>query len=278
MPEGDTYTRAAAVARRVLEGQAVVAVAGVPAIRRHSDRVLGHVVSEIRTIGKHLLFDLTSGWTIHVWLGMPGRVIVAGESTRSFVGERPRGTTSASPAGASRLRLETSRGTVTVFAAPTVEIERRRVIDAALASLGPDVLADAFDWAGYGDRAARVNPSRPVLDVLIDQRVLAGIGNEYKSEILFLERLDPLTHWGELGAAEIEALARRAIALMRPNATRGRRITTGAATSGGERWVYDRAGRPCRRCRSKIQSAHVGSPARQTFWCPTCQAPRAPIR
>lgn len=275
MPEGDTYTRVAAVARRVLEGHGVVAVAGVPAIRRHADRVVGHVVSEIRTIGKHLLIDLSSGWTIHVWLGMPGRVVVSGKSSRSFVGERQAGL-SHDP-GAARLRLETGQGTVTVLSAPTVEIERRRVIDAALASLGPDVLADPFDWAGFADRTQKVDPARPVIDVITDQRVLAGIGNEYKSEILFLERLHPLTAWGELSDADIEGLARRAVALMGPNATRSRRITTGAATPGGERWVYNRAASGCRRCRSPIQSAELGSPRRRTYWCARCQTPRAPI-
>lgn len=277
MPEGDTYTRVAALARRVLESHAVVAVAGVPDIRRRADRVVGHVVSEIRTIGKHLLIDLTSGWTIHVWLGMPGRVIVAGESSRAFVGELPPGTAQDSRAGAIRLRLETAQGTVTVVAAPTVEIERRRVIDATLASLGPDVLAEQFDWAGYAERAERVNPGRPVADVITDQRVLSGIGNEYKSEILFLERLHPLTDWGHLSSADVEALARRAIALMRPNATRSRRVTTGAVTAGGDRWVYKRAGSGCRRCRSPIQSAEMGIPRRRTYWCPTCQAPSTPI-
>ncbi|MEX1004415.1 MAG: DNA-formamidopyrimidine glycosylase family protein [Acidimicrobiia bacterium] len=276
MPEGDTYTRAAAVARRVLEGHTVLGVAGVPDIRRRADRVIGHVVCQIRTIGKHLLIDLTSGWTIHVWLGMPGRVTVAEGSTRSFIGERPRGPTQSFRTGATRLRLETSQGTVTVQAAPTVEIVRRRVIDASLKSLGTDVLADPFDWDSYTARAERVDPARPVTDVIIDQRVLAGIGNEYKNEILFLERLDPLTRWEQLSTADIEALARRAIALMGPNATRSRRITTGAANPGGERWVYQRAGLGCRRCRSPIRVAEMGSPPRRTFWCPVCQAPRTP--
>ena len=275
MPEGDTYARVAAVARPVLEGHGVVAVAGVPEIRRHADRVVGHLVSEVRTLGKHLLIDLSSGWTIHVWLGMPGRVIVSRGSSRSFVGERQPGL-SQDP-GATRLRLETGQGTVTVISAPTVEIERRRVIDAALASLGPDVLADPFDWDGFADRAAKVHPARPVADVITDQRVLSGIGNEYKSEILFLERLHPLTSWGDLSQAEIESLARRAIVLMAPNATRPRRITTGAATPGGERWVYNREAGACRRCRSPIQSAELGTPRRRTYWCATCQTPRAPI-
>lgn len=274
MPEGDSYTRAAAIARRVLEGQRVVAVAGVPDIRRRSERVVGHVVSEVRTAGKHLLFDLTSGWTIHVWLGMPGRVVVAGETSRSQVGERGSGS-GVAETGAIRLRLETTLGTVTVIAAPTVEIERRRVIDAALARLGPDVLADPFDWDAYAERCARVGPTRPVIDVILDQRVLAGIGNVYKNEVLFLERIHPLTPWGTLTPAEIEALARRAIALMSPNATRPGRNTTG--TPGRDEWVYGRAGQPCRRCRSPIRSAELGSPLRRTYWCPSCQPPRASI-
>jgi endonuclease VIII len=277
MPEGDTYTRVASLARGVLEGHTIVAVTGVSDIRRHADRVVGYQVSGIRTIGKHLLIDLASGWTIHVWLGMPGRVTVAGESHRSHAGERPPGAARRSQSGAIRLHLETSQGTVTVSAAPTVEIERRRVIDAALASLGPDVLAEPFDWRRYTERAALVDPERPVADVILDQRVLSGIGNEYKSEILFLDRVHPLTPWGQLDAEEVEGLARRAIALMQPNATRSRRVTTGTGTPGRNLWVYNRAGSPCRRCRSPIQSAEMGTPRRRTYWCPTCQASRASI-
>jgi endonuclease VIII len=276
MPEGDTYARAAAVARRVLEGHAVLAVAGVPDIRRRADRVVGHVVSEIRTIGKHLLVDLASGWTIHVWLGMPGRIVVAGGSSRSHIGE-PLTRSEVPDTGAIRLRLETSQGTVAVIAAPTVEIERRGVIDTSLASLGPDVLAEAFDWAGYAARSGWVNPARPVAEVVLDQRVLSGIGNVYKSEILFLERVHPLTAWGRLDERSITALAHRAIALMTPNATRSHRITTGVGTPGREYWVYKRAGKPCRRCRTPIQSAEMGSPPRRTYWCPTCQTSEAPI-
>ena len=281
MPEGDSYTRAAALARRVLEGATIVAVDGVPAIRRHADRVVGHDVSEIRTAGKHLLFDLASGWTIHVWLGMPGRVTVVGASgRRSQVGESPPAAGRRDRMGGIRLRLEAESGTVTVHAAPKVEIERRRVIDAALASLGPDVLAEQFDWSDFSNRAKRVDPGRPAAEVLIDQRVLSGIGNEYKSEILFLERMHPLTSWGLLDDAEIQGLARRAIALMRPNATRARRITTGAASGShdGDRWVYDRAGTPCRRCRTPIRAGDHGSPPRRTYRCPLCQPSKAPMR
>lgn len=273
MPEGDTYVRAAARARPVLVGRTVEAVDGVPALRRHSGRVLGHVVTGVRTIGKHLLFDLSSGWTIHAWLGMPGRVHVTTDVNRVVVGDRRAGERGSPDAGAVRLRLVTEVGVLTVLSAPTVEIERRRVLDAQLSALGPDVLVAPFDWEQYTARAELVAPGRPVADTLLDQRVLAGVGNEYKSEILFLEGLHPLQPFDELSPAAVRGLATRAIALMGANVGRSRRVTTGHPAPGQETWVYGRQGRPCRRCRSGIRSAHLGSPPRLTFWCPRCQAP-----
>lgn len=173
--------------------------------------------------------------------------------------------------GSVRLDLTTEAGRVLVASAPLVEIERTHVIDAGLRRLGADVLADPFDWEVYLDRTARVEPDRPLTDVLLDQRVLAGVGNEYKNEILFLERLHPLLPFGSLGEADLRALAGRAVRLMRPNSKAGRRVTTGNRTPGMETWVYGRGGRPCRRCRVPILSDHLGSPPRITFWCPSCQ-------
>jgi endonuclease-8 len=98
---------------------------------------------------------------------------------------------------------------------------------------------------------------------------MAGIGNVYKCEVLFLEGIDPRRPMSEVVAAQRVSLARRARALMMPNAARSSRSTTGYPGRGT--WVYERGGKPCRRCGIAIVQAWVGEPARITYWCPTCQ-------
>lgn len=259
MPEGDSYTRAAARARPVLVGRRILDVAGSsPAVRKHAARMRTQAVEEVRTIGKHLLVDLASGITIHIHLGMPGRVQVTAD------GRRPGG-----DPGAVRLALVTEAGTVSVLAAPTVEVDRRAAIERSLERLGPDLLAAEFAWDEFAARAGRYPGDRTVSDFLLDQRVMAGIGNEYKSEVLFLERLAPDRLMVTIDPQARTALAERARRVMLPNARRPVRSTTGR--SDGSAWVYDRTGRPCRRCRTAIAEEWIGDPPRITYWCPSCQ-------
>jgi endonuclease-8 len=274
MPEGDSYTRAADRLRPVLVDRTLTAVDGAPVVRKWSSKLVDHTVTGIRTHGKHLLFDVDSGVTIHVWLGMPGRWRIRDASGRTIAveSERRRGRRANDPRGAARLILGTEQHEATCYAAPTVEVERTRVIDRLIDRLGPDVLADEFDWDLFHDRVTRVEPERSLTDVLLDQRVLAGVGNEYKNEMMFLEKLHPLTRWGTLEADRVDALADRARRLMLPNAHRSGRVTTGMRGASMESWVFERTGMPCRRCRTAITTAHLGNPfPRITYWCPTCQ-------
>lgn len=271
MPEGDSYTRARQRLEPILVGRTVDAVEGAAEVRAQAGRLIGHEITGVRTNGKHLLVDFDNDWSIHVWLGMPGRVAVAESGGHRFTEGRDRRERSLTDEGAVRLRITTAAGQALVYGAPVVEVERRRVIDASLERLGPDVLADGFDWELFDARASQVDPARAVVDVLLDQRVMAGVGNEYKNEILFLERIHPLRRFE--GVADPRRLADRAITLMTPNARRGTRITTGDPGRGRESWVYGRGGKPCRRCRTAIEVAHLGDPhARITYWCPRCQS------
>ena len=274
MPEGDSYTRAAARFRPILIGKTITSVDGNPNVRKWSSKLIGHQVTELRTNGKHLLFDLDNSLTIHVWLGMPGRWRIKDsrgrtlgiEGERSTVG-RPR-----DERGAARLILRTDHHEVVCYAAPTVEVERTRVIDQAMERLGPDVLADDYDWDAFHGRTSKVEPDRHVADVLLDQRIFSGVGNEYKNEILFLEGLHPQVPFGALDDGQVDALASRARRLMLPNAHRSNRVTTGNRGSTMRNWVYDRAGKPCRRCRTPIVAEEIGDPyPRITYWCPNCQ-------
>jgi endonuclease VIII len=261
VPEGDSYVRAAERLRPVLVGETIEAVDGSPAVRRWAARLTGRRITGIRTYGKHLLIDVEGDLTIRTWLGMPGRWLI-----------QRRGATGRRTSGAARLVISTGDHTVVCLSAPTIEVERRRVIDRALERLGPDILAATFDWDEYRRRAALVDPGSPVVDLLLDQRVVAGIGNEFTCEILFLERIHPSRPVGTLDAGTTDGLARRARRIMPPNARRAARTTTGSTVPGRESWVFRRTGAPCRRCRTEIDQGWVGRRApRITYWCPACQ-------
>lgn len=254
MPEGDTYARAAARVGAVLSGQQIEAMAGsATAPRRWSARIIGARVTEVRSRGKRLLITFENGITISSHLGMNGRVRV-GRGMR-----RP---------GSESLLLQTS-GHHVVFDAARIEAGRSAVIEAALARLGPDLLEP--DFTPEASRAGLFPKDRTVSELLLDQRVVAGIGNVFKNEILFLEKVNPVTPVGLLTDRQIESLIERARRLLVANATRPVRTTTGLPGPGGRNWVYGRAGLPCRRCRQAIRKEMIGQPARVTYWCPGCQ-------
>ncbi len=157
------------------------------------------------------------------------------------------------------------------FAAPTVEVGRREVVAHALAELGPDVAADDFNEAAFLSRAVKRAAGRTVADVLLDQQILSGVGNVYKNEVLFLERLSPTAPDTALPSDRMLALARRARRLVRANLEPAARATTGDRRRGRRLWVHGRAGRPCRRCGDRISDGWLGTPPRISYWCPTCQ-------
>lgn len=259
MPEGDSYTYAAHRIRPILTGHLIHSVEGSsPDVRKRSGQIVGNAVSGIRTVGKHLLIDLDSGLSIHVHLGMTGAIRI----------RRP-GRGRGADRGALRLALSTELGTVEVTAAPTVDVERRGVIDHGLKHLGPDLLAPDFDRERFERLAALFPDDRSVSDFLLEQRVMSGIGNEYKSEVLFLEGIRPDRLMETVDPGARLRLAERARRLMQPNARRPSRSTTGRAD--GSKWVYGRSGRPCRRCRTAIVGFWPGNPPRVTYWCPSCQ-------
>ncbi|HEX4352950.1 MAG TPA: hypothetical protein VHZ95_08555, partial [Polyangiales bacterium] len=146
--------------------------------------------------------------------------------------------------------------------------------------LGPDVLASQFDRALAADNLREAR-GRPICDALLNQRVLAGLGNVYKSELLFLTGLHPLRSAETITAAQAAKLIELAQTLMASNVGaaadggivtyRGLRRTTRRADTGERLWVYGRAGAPCRKCGSAIASALLGKDVRRTYWCPHCQ-------
>ena len=280
MPEGDTLVRTADGLRPWLVGRVVTAASA----RRPGPRVekvVGAEVTAVEAHGKNLLIRFANGLEIRTHLRMHG------SWHRYRPGERWR-----RPPGRAVLVLEVADAVAVCFDAPVVELLETRAegLHAPLAALGPDATADVFDRAEALRRLRE--PRRAGLtaaEALLDQRALAGIGNVYKSEVLFVERVDPFTPVGGLADGVLERLVDRARALLLANRERVARVTTGPPGDGppaaadpglaparaGRLWVYGRAGRPCRRCGERIRSRRHGDLPRTTYWCPRCQGPGA---
>ncbi len=264
VPEGDTIYRTAALLRPVLEGQPVLAARA----RRPGPmiaRVIGATVTAVESRGKHLVIHFSNGLALHTHMRMTG------VWHRYAPGERWR-----RPEAQARVVLETPAGLAVCFNAPVAELLREAAAGhlPSLARLGPDLLGEDFDAGEVLERMAALDPATPVAEVLLDQRVMAGVGNVYKSEVLFLEGLHPRLPLGALDGDARRRLVERCRALLRANRLGTRRTTTPARLAGqGERlWVYGKAGRPCPRCRTRLVSAQLGGELpRVTTWCPACQ-------
>ena len=140
--------------------------------------------------------------------------------------------------------------------------------------VGPDLTADAeVDLDQLARRArALLPPHAPALDLLLDQRVASGLGNVYKSEVLFLEAVEPRTPLAELDDATLQRLYATGRRLLRANLVPGPRTTRGSLPGTGDLWVYRRAGRECLRCGDTVRMERLGRGRRSTYWCPGCQA------
>jgi endonuclease-8 len=266
MPEGDTIFRTADVLRAALVGRRITAARAQPGpgLRRVPDlsRVVASTVTSVEARGKHLLIGFDNGLTLRTHLRMKG----------SWHRYRP-GEPWRLPLRQATAILETAESVAVLFNAPTVELltegDLRR--SRPLRELGPDLLSRSFD-ADEAMRRLRERDAEELGNALLDQRVVAGIGNVYKSEVAFLERMDP---WGLVSAFSDEQLLgalRTARRLLQANTRGGARVTTGSTARGEGLWVYGRSGRPCRRCGTLIRSARQGELARLTYWCPRCQA------
>jgi len=255
MPEGDTIHRAAARLRPALEGHAVTRVAAPRwsgALPRPGERI-----DAVRAVGKHLLVDFSGGLTLRTHLRMSGRWDVY----------RPGDRWHRAPAAA-RVVIEVPGWVAVCSSAPEVAFTRRD--RAATTHLGPDLCTADPDLDAVLTRAAaHTRPGVTIGELLLDQRVAAGIGNVYKSETLHLERLDPTTPVADLPGDRLRALYRRAHRLLRTNLGPGPRRTVPGGLA-----VYGRTGKPCRTCGTRIvRIVQGGEQPRSTYLCPTCQPP-----
>jgi endonuclease-8 len=253
MPEGDTIYRTAETLRRWLGGREITAarsrVYGFPALRLVGKRIAG-----VEARGKHLLIRLDGGQVLHTHLRMSG-------SWHVYPADRPW----RRPESQARLVVEAGDRVAVCFNAPVVELLQAKAEGAhpSLGRLGPDVLADELDLAEVLRRARTRPPELAVGELLLDQQVVAGIGNIWRCEALFVEGRNPWTERQKLTDDDLDALVTTASSLMRAN-------VVGTAPAH-EHCVYKRAGQPCRRCGTSIEARRQGEHARTAYWCPACQ-------
>jgi endonuclease-8 len=263
VPEGDTIFQTAAALRPLLVGRTILAARARtpgPAI----ERVVGSAVTSIEPIGKHLLIRFDNGLALHTHLRM------AGTWHRYAPGERWK-----IPAWKARVVLEVPEHVVVCFNAPVAELMDERAVELhpALQALGPDLLADEFPVELAMERL-KARPDLEIAEALLDQRAMAGVGNVFKSEVLFIESVHPWTRVSVFDDATLARLVATARRLLLENVRTGnphRVTTTGDPSTRTSLYVYGRANDPCTRCGTRIQSRRQGTLNRPTYWCPTCQ-------
>lgn len=256
MPEGDTVYRTATALCEGLQGKTLTRC-DVRVPRYATVDLTGHVVDEVISRGKHLFIRVGPA-SIHSHLKMEGSWKVLPASRPSRAGYRI------------RIILEAGEGEQAVQAAGidlgVLEIlEREHDMD-VVGHLGPDLLGD--DWE---PRVAAQNlvadPDRPLSEALLDQRVMAGVGNVYANELCFVAGHLPTTP--VVALRDPLRMVQRARDMLWLNRSRWNRTTTGDTRPGRDVWVYGRAGEPCRRCGTPIR--HDGNGDRVSYWCPHCQ-------
>jgi endonuclease-8 len=258
VPEGDTVWLTARRLHEALAGR-MLTRSDVRVPRYATTDLSGRVVTGCLARGKHLLTRVAGGVTVHTHLRMDGswRVRPAGDRI--------------TPSHRIRLILANDTWQAVGYQLGVVEILPTARESSVVGHLGPDLLGPDWDPAEAARRLAS-QPARPVGEALLDQRNLAGIGNLYKAETLFLHGIDP---WRPVRAvADLGALVSTAQRLLDTNKERIGQVTTGSWRQGEETWVYGRAGRPCRRCGTPVRSAEQGRDRdeRITYWCPHCQS------
>ena len=298
VPEGDTIAQSALTLAGVLVGRQVTGfrstVAGVEE-RAAALAVVGSTVQGVESRGKHLLMHFGAAGDAGADGGSPSAAAgdagdVGADCGSPSAGRGRPGATLRThmrmtgswhlyrtgsrwqkPASFARVIVEAGDVLAVCFSAPEVELLSRGQLagHAGLGRLGPDLLAPGFDEA---EALARLSAATEmeIADALLDQSIMAGIGNVYKSEVLFLERVSPFALVGSLSPETLAQMIRTARRQLHRNVGATQRRTTGSGQRNAL-WVYDRAGQPCARCSTVIHRVAQGPHARSTYWCPACQ-------
>lgn len=274
MPEGDTIFRAARTLHRALRGERLTRFESVlPKLNRIDEDapLAGRTVEEVSALGKHLLMRFSGELTLRTHMRMSGswHIYRHGEAwhrARSHM----------------RILLETAAWVVVGFDVPIADFFSAEALvrEDSLRLLGPDTLSPNFDLV-EAQKRLRARGNLPVGEALLKQRVVAGIGNVFKSEILFLGKVAPTVPVSALPDAKLKELLSTAERLLKSNVKDGKgdgivtftgmRRTTGRSDPSERLWVYGRSNEPCRICGTRIAFDKLGLEARVTYWCPQCQ-------
>jgi endonuclease-8 len=246
MPEGDAIHRAAQ-SLRALEGNVVSAVSPHPraALTGVAERIDGKRLEKVEAVGKNLLLTFDDGTVVRSHLRMKGRWRVE-PAGRPILGKP-------------WLVIRGKSWQAVQRHGPVLELGRGRT-----ALLGPDIMCAPPDLAGMLSRLRNADQGREVGEALLDQRLVAGIGNMWKAEALFGARVSPWRALREIPDEQLLAILSEAAELMQ------------APRRPHRRSVYRRAGHPCARCGTAIRSWPQGDDARMAYWCPSCQAGTGP--
>jgi endonuclease-8 len=278
VPEGDTLFRLAAVLRPALVGKKVIELRLPREDLGVGRRVVGHAVTAVEAKGKNLLIHFDEGTVLHTHLRMNGvwHLYPAGRKWRRSE-ER------------AVVVLSVEGFTAVCFQAPVVRLLREKAIatDPRLGALGPDVLAGDFD-EDEAVRRLRVRDAQPLGVAIMDQHALAGVGNVFKSEILFIAKLDPFALVASASDDDLRRVVQLAVKLLGRNVRHHRepaqidarwsayrferRVTRESLGAGtGLVYVYGRSGKRCTTCGDTIRMTRQGTMLRSTYYCPTCQ-------
>jgi endonuclease-8 len=258
MPEGDTLRRAADTLAPILEGR-VVADLWFRKLRGYRPRV-GDRIHRVEAVGKYLLIEFDRGLVLHTHLGMSGSWRVARLSAP--VPSTPK----------LRIVIETDLGRALCFSAPEIATHIAGGGDEPADRIGPDLSDDTVDIDDVVRRSRLIlRPDTTLAELLLDQKVAAGVGNVFKSEALFVAGLHPFTLAADVDDDRLGRLWDIAHRQLVANKKRPMRVTTRAQDTG-RTYVYGRHRLGCRRCDNAIEFSSAGDRTqRSTYWCPTCQ-------
>jgi endonuclease-8 len=278
MPEGDTIYRAARALQKAIGGRVVIGFeTGLAQLQRVEDdaSLVGRVVEKVESRGKWCLIFFSGD------LILVTHMLMSGSWHLYRTGERWR-------MGRSRMRvvIRTEAWEAVAFNVPIAEFHTARSLARSeqVPKLGPDILSDKFTVEGGVARLVayrRENPEAEVAVVLLNQRVMAGLGNVYKSEVAFAAGVNPFRAMRTITPREMEVLVEISQRFMKANVAdgagegivtyAGNRRTTHSSNREERLWVYGRQGQECRRCGTMVMMRKQGVQARSTYWCPECQ-------
>lgn len=259
MPEGDTIFRTAVNMRAATAGKIVRHVQSRDRLAGVADLV-DRQLTDVEARGKHLLMHFDHGHVLHSHMGMTGswHLYQPGEPWRK-------------PARRAALSLEFDLAVGVCFSPKLLELLTAAAVrrHRYLRQLGPDILGHSFDREEVLQRLGRL-ALRPVGEAIMNQTVLCGIGNVYKSEVLFLARVSPFRPVANLERPTLVHIVDLARELMQKN-LQGYPRRTRFAADAPRLWVYGRQGEPCLECGAAVRMRRQGELGRSTYWCPACQ-------